>query len=281
MFIAACLTLSGINSVYAGNDPGCGGINGRVVDAQSQVLPGASIYIKELKSGVISDSNGYFTLSKLSPGKYTLEITYLGYEPFSVIVNVSGNKMVERNVVLKEDNGIDLPEVQIKGVFTDQQRALNVQKNAMGVANIVSADQVGKFPDSNIGDALKRINGINVQYDQGEARFGQVRGTSADYTSVCVNGNRLPSAEGGTRNVQLDLVPADMVQTIEVSKVVTSDMDGDAIGGAINLVTKNSPYKRVFNATAGVGYNVFGDSPQMNVGLTYGDRFMTRSLLLN
>ena len=110
----------------------------------------------------------------------------------------------------------------------------------------VSADQVGKFPDSNIGDALKRINGINVQYDQGEARFGQVRGTSADLSSVTINGNRLPSAEGDTRNVQLDLIPADMVQTIEVNKVVTSDMDGDAIGGSINLVTKSTPYKDVF-----------------------------------
>ncbi len=278
MFVVAFLMLYGISKGYAGNEVGNGGINGRVVDAQSQVLPGASIYVKELKSGVISDNNGYFTLPELSPGKYTLEVSYLGYEPFKLVVNVSGNKMLERNVVLKENNGISLPEIQVKGVFSDQQRALNVQKNNMGVSNIVSADQVGKFPDSNIGDALKRINGINVQYDQGEARFGQIRGTSADYTSVSVNGNRLPSAEGGTRNVQLDLVPADMVQTIEVSKVITSDMDGDAIGGAINLVTKNSPFRRVFNATAGVGYNVFGNSPQMNFGLTYGDRFFNDKL---
>lgn len=120
---------------------------------------------------------------------------------------------------------------------------------------LVSADQVGKFPDSNIGDALKRISGINVQYDQGEARFGQVRGTSADLSSVTISGNRVPSAEGDTRNVQLDLIPADMIQTIEVNKVVTADMDGDAIGGSINLVTKNSPYKRTIAATAGTGYN--------------------------
>ena len=137
------------------------------------------------------------------------------------------------------NEGVELAEVNVKGAFSGQRRALQMQKSSMGVTNVVSADQVGKFSDSNIGDALKRINGINVQYDQGEARFGQVRGTSADLTSVTVNGNRLPSAEGDTRNVQLDLIPADMVQTIEVSKVVTSDMDGDAIGSAINLVTKN------------------------------------------
>ena len=143
---------------------------------------------------------------------------------------------------------------------------------------MVSADQVGKFPDSNIGDALKRISGINVQYDQGEARFGQVRGTSADLSSVTINGNRIPSAEGDTRNVQLDLIPADMIQTIEVSKVVTSDMDGDAIGGSINLVTKNSPYKRTLTATAGSGYNWISEKAQLNLGLTYGDRFFNDKL---
>lgn len=67
----------------------------------------------------------------------------------------------------------------VGGAFQGQRRAINSQKNNMGITNVVSADQVGKFPDSNIGDALKRISGINVQYDQGEARFGQVRGTSA------------------------------------------------------------------------------------------------------
>jgi outer membrane receptor for ferrienterochelin and colicin len=136
---------------------------------------------------------------------------------------------------------------------------------------------VGKFPDSNIGDALKRINGINVQYDQGEARFGQVRGTAADLSSVTLNGNRIPSAEGDIRNVQLDLIPADMVQTIEVSKVVTADMDGDAIGGSINLVTKSTPYRRVLNATAGTGYNWVSGKMEKELGLTWATASSTTS----
>ncbi len=83
---------------------------------------------------------------------------------------------------------------------------------------------------------------------------------------------------GDTRNVQLDLIPADMIQTIEVSKVVTPDMDGDAIGGSINLVTKNSPYKRTINATAGSGYNWISEKAQLNLGFTYGDRFFNDRL---
>ena len=144
-----------------------------------------------------------------------------------------------------------LREVVVTGVFSAQQRAIRTQKNNLNVTNIVSADQIGKFPDSNIGDALKRISGINVQYDQGEARFGQVRGTPPEFSSVSVNGSRIPSAEGDIRNVQLDLIPADMIQTIEVNKTLMPDQDGDAIGGSINLVTKNSPRRFTLNAVAG------------------------------
>ena len=259
-----------------GTIPRDGAIHGRVIDNEKQTLPGASIFIEDLKTGVISDINGFYTLPNLKPGTYTIKVTYVGYAPREMKMTVSGGKTLEKDIVMNE--GVELQQVEVKGAFQGQRKAVNMQKNGMGVTNVVSADQVGKFPDSNIGDALKRINGINVQYDMGEARFGQVRGTSADLTSVTVNGNRIPSAEGDTRNVQLDLIPADMVQTIEVSKVVTSDMDGDAIGGAINLVTKNTPYKRVLNATAGSGYNWVADKMQLNLGLTYGDRYFDDKL---
>ena len=203
-------------------------------------------------------------------------MSYVGYSPVELKITIPAGRTLEKDVVLNE--GVELQEIVVGGAFQGQRRAINAQKSNLGITNVVSADQVGKFPDSNIGDALKRISGINVQYDQGEARFGQVRGTSADLSSVTVNGNRVPSAEGDTRNVQLDLIPADMIQTIEVNKVVTPDMDADAIGGSINLVTKNSPYKRSIAATAGTGYNWISEKAQLNLGFTYGDRFFNDKL---
>lgn len=253
-----------------------GTVRGRVIDNGEQVLPGASIFIESLKTGVISDVNGFYTLPNLKSGTYVVKVTYVGYSPVEMKITVPEGKTLEKDIVMNE--GVELQEVQVKGAFQGQKRAINTQKNKLGITHVVSADQVGKFPDSNIGDALKRISGINVQYDQGEARFGQVRGTSADLSSVTINGNRVPSAEGDTRNVQLDLIPADMIQTIEVNKVVTPDMDGDAIGGSINLVTKNSPYKRTLNATAGSGYNWISEKAQLNLGFTYGDRFFNDRL---
>ena len=253
-----------------------GTVRGRIIDATKQTLPGASIYIEKLHAGVTSDVNGFYTFSNLDPGTYTVKVSYVGYSPVELKITIPAGRTLEKDVVLNE--GVELQEVVVGGAFQGQRRAINSQKNNMGITNVVSADQVGKFPDSNIGDALKRISGINVQYDQGEARFGQVRGTSADLSSVTINGNRVPSAEGDTRNVQLDLIPADMIQTIEVNKVVTADMDGDAIGGSINLVTKNSPYKRTIAATAGTGYNWVSEKAQLNLGFTYGDRFFNDKL---
>lgn len=171
------------------------------------------------------------------------------------------------------DSVRQLDDVVVSGVFSGQRRAVNAQRNGLNVTNVVSADQIGKFPDSNIGDALKRISGINVQYDQGEARFGQVRGTPAEFSSVTVNGSRVPSSEGDIRNVQLDLIPADMIQTIEVSKTLLPDQDGDAIGGSINLVTKDSPRRPTFNAMAGTGFNWISRKAQMKFALTAGSRF--------
>ena len=253
-----------------------GTVRGRIIDVTKQTLPGASIYIEKLHIGVTSDVNGFYTFPNLDPGTYTVKVSYVGYSPVELKITIPAGRTLEKDVVLNE--GVELQEVVVGGAFQGQRRAINAQKSNLGITNVVSADQVGKFPDSNIGDALKRISGINVQYDQGEARFGQVRGTSADLSSVTVNGNRVPSAEGDTRNVQLDLIPADMIQTIEVNKVVTPDMDADAIGGSINLVTKNSPYKRSIAATAGTGYNWISEKAQLNLGFTYGDRFFNDKL---
>ena len=275
--LCSLLLLTATGAMADGTDNTAKGrVCGRVVDNTQQALPGASIFIEKLHSGVTSDANGFYHFSNLAPGTYHVKITYVGYSPVELDITVAGGKTLNRDVVMNE--GVDLHEVVIGGALRGQRRALSTQKNSLGVTNVVSADQAGKFPDSNIGDALKRISGINVQYDQGEARFGQVRGTSADLSSVTINGNRVPSAEGETRNVQLDLIPADMVQTIEVNKVVTPDMDADAIGGSINLVTKNSPYSRTIAATAGTGYNWVSDKASLNLGFTYGDRFFNDKL---
>lgn len=251
-------------------------LKGRILDNEHNPLPGAVVILDGKAHSAVADADGFYSFSNLESGTHRLNISYLGFVPVSQAIVLADTDVTQD--IIMSDSSKELNEVVVTGVFSGQQRAINAQKSNINVTNIVSADQIGKFPDSNIGDALKRISGINVQYDQGEARFGQVRGTPADFSSVTINGSRIPSAEGDIRNVQLDLIPSDMIQTIEVNKTLMPDQDGDAIGGSINLVTKNSPRRLTLNAVAGTGYNWISRKAQMNFGLTIGNRFFNDRL---
>ena len=148
-----------------------------------------------------------------------------------------------------------LEEVVVDGYFGSLSKALKQQKKNLNITNVVTADQAGKYPDDNVGEALRRISGISVQNDQGEARNIVMRGFGTQLNSVTLNGDRLPSAEGDNRNVQLDLIPTNMIEAIVVKKSLTPDMEGDAIGGSVNLITRSNPNEFRASLTVGGGGN--------------------------
>ena len=205
--------------------------------------------------GVSTGRNGRFTLSRVPAGEQVLVVTYIGYSETRISVSVPDGGSVDVPIRLTS-RAIELEGVAVIGRQDGQARALQQQRSLMSVSNIVAADQIGRFPDQNIGDAMKRIPGINVMVDQGEARFGMIRGTEPRLNSVTLNGERIPSAEGDTREVQLDLIPADMVQAVEVIKALTPDMEADAVGATVNIITRQDPPGRRISATLGSGYNM-------------------------
>ncbi len=252
-------------------------IKGRILDYDDHLaMPGAYVYIGSINKGVVSDEYGYYTFAGLEAGTYEISVSYVGFNPQTTVVETSRGQTVETNFMMVP--GVELSELVVTAQLQGQSKALNTQMTNGNITNVISSDLVGRFPDANIGDALKRIPGINVQYDQGEARFGNIRGTSPQYNSVMINGERIPSAEAEDRTVQLDLMPADMVQTIEVNKAVTPDMDGDAIGGSINLITRSAPYDQRINLTLGSGYNLVAEKPMLTGSFIYGNRFFKDKL---
>lgn len=249
-----------------------GNIQGAISDENGIYLPGANLMIPELSKGAISDFDGRFTLVNLQAGTYTLKVSYLGYADVEREVTVVANMTTEVSLFI-EQKTMELDGVEVSAYgLGGQSKALNTQKNNLNITNIVSTDQIGKFPDANIGDAVKRIPGITMQVDQGEARNVIVRGLSPQLNSVTLNGSRIPSAEGDNRNVQMDLIPSDMIQTIEVSKAVTPDMDADALGGSINLITRTSPQGFRISATTGSGVNFITDKRILNGSFLLGNR---------
>jgi TonB-dependent receptor len=249
-----------------------GNIQGAISDENGLYLPGANVIIVSLPKGAISNFDGRFTLVDIPEGSYTLKVSYLGYSDMEREVIVKSNETTEVSLFI-EPKSMELDGVEVSAYgLGGQSKALNTQKNNLNITNVVSTDQIGKFPDANIGDAVKRIPGITMQVDQGEARNVIVRGLSPQLNSVTLNGSRIPSAEGDNRNVQMDLIPADMIQTIEVSKAVTPDMDADALGGSINLITRTSPQGFRLSATLGSGINFITDKPILNGTILLGDR---------
>jgi outer membrane receptor protein involved in Fe transport len=120
---------------------------------------------------------------------------------------------------------------------------------------------------------------VAVARYHGEADAATVRGTPFAWTSTLFNGNRLPSANVlGNRNSVLDAVPSEMIQYVQVAKAITPDMEGDAIGGSINFVTRTAPAKRTLNMSAAGGYNTFSKDATYNASVVYGDRFFKDKL---
>lgn len=230
-----------------------GGIKVKVKDEDNLNLPGATIAIKPGKNTVVTDKNGEALVS-LNAGTYTVTISYIGYGEIAKDVKVN-NDIVQLTEVLTNGVVTDKEVIVLGDRLKGQVKALNQQRNSGNITNIVSADQIGRFPDANIGDAIKRVPGITMQNDQGEARNIVIRGMGPEFNAVTLNGERVPSAEGDNRRVQMDLIPADMIQTVEVNKTLTADMDADAIGGSVNLVTRSAPNGLRISGTLAGGYS--------------------------
>jgi len=226
----------------------------KVIDEEKLSFPGALIRLEPGRFTGATDANGELTLTGIKAGNYTLNIRYIGYAPVEKNIDIQqpGLSLVETlNFSSAEMSEIIVLGDRLKG----QAKALNQQKTNAYVSNVITSDQIGRFPDANIGDAIKRVPGITMQNDQGEARNIIIRGMGPELNAVNLNGERIPSAEGDNRRVQMDLIPADAIQTVDVRKTLTPEMDGDAIGGSVNLITRSTPQDLRLSATLAGGYN--------------------------
>ncbi len=264
-------------SVVAQQNPAL--LKGTVLDAINRSkLSGASVKIMGSTGGTTADLNGQFSLY-LSPGKNQLSISYLGYRDSSISVDLQPGSVSVITIELTSD-ATQLRGVVVSGFLQGQARALNQQKNADNIRNIISADQIGRFPDPNAAEALQRVPGVNIERDQGEGRYVMIRGLAPQFNNINVNGEQIPSPEASVRYVALDVVPSDQLASIEVSKSLTPDMDGDAVGGSINLITRSaqSANARINGSIVG-GYNNLMRKPNLQGQLQFDKRFGKREQL--
>jgi TonB-dependent receptor len=234
-----------------------GTISGRVVDAaRGEPLPGALVKVEGQPQSAATDRAGAFRLTGVPAGSADVIVTFLGRMDGRLNVTVVAGQSVDVEVQLEADYKYsETITVTGESIQEGQARALNQQRTSLNITNIVAADQIGSFPDPNAAEAASRIPGVSIARDQGEGRYVLVRGTEARLNSMMIDGERIPAPEGDLRQVALDAVPADQLQSIEVSKAVTPDMDADSIGGAVNLITKQAVAKPTLLLSGGGGYN--------------------------
>ncbi len=255
-----------------------GVIKGKVTDSlTTESLPGATVLVAGTTLMTVTDLNGEFLL-RVPAGEVTLEVRYVGFVNYSrqIVAPAEGTIDVQIKLV---GNASNLGMVVVTGVLQGQQRALNQQKSADNIKNVVSADQIGRFPDPNVAEALQRVPGVNIERDQGEGRYVLVRGLAPQFTNISINGEQIPSPEADVRYVALDAVPADQLASIEVSKALTPDMDGDAIGGSVNLITRTAQSdKLAVNGSGLMGYNNLVQKSNFQGSLELSKRFLNNKL---
>ncbi|MGN6828659.1 TonB-dependent receptor [Paucibacter sp. M5-1] len=173
-----------------------------------------------------------------------------------------------------------LDRVLVTGQAANLRSALAKQQAAQGIVNIVHADAIGQLPDNNAAEALARLPGVSVERDQGEGRFIRVRGLGPDYNAVTINGATMPASEADRRAPGLDVVPAGLIRSLEVSKTLTPEQDANSIGGSVSVNTLSAfdLAGRLFSVELGANHDANAGKTRPRGSLTFADRFAGQRL---
>ena len=254
-----------------------GQISGRVSnEATGAVLQGAEVELLGEERSVLTNRDGRFRIQRVPVGNVRIRITYLGVSEQTIEVQV---REAEETMVEIE---MSSPYFALDGIVAVGERegiaaALQSQRASVNLRDIVSTDQFGNIADSNIGNFVQRLAGVSTVITEGVVYQVGVRGAPPNFTALTVDGTR--PAAGGTRNTgnrvsEVDKIPADMIERVELIRAATPDMDADAIGGTVNLVRRKAfdRVRRTVRYSLGAGHNLrFGQRTPPSGSIFFSD----------
>src|SRR6266581_2468563 len=248
-----------------------GGIRGHVMDNSGGVLQGARIELQPKGIIVVSDTQGEFFINDVEPGRFTISITYVGFNGFTKQVTVSAGQIASLDAQL-EVGSQNLEVLVTAERASGEAEEINRQLTADNLVQVLTSDVIRSLPNANMADALGRLPSVTLE--RGEGKYVQVRGTEPRLTSVTINGINVASPESGVRQIKLDTIPADLVESVEINKTLQANMDADGIGGSVNLVTKTAGEHPTVNISGMGGYTpILGGRGIIETNGTVGQRF--------
>lgn len=229
---------------------GSGSISGRVVDkGTGEPLIGANVLILNTSLGAATDYDGKFVIHHIPVGKRTLQVSYIGYQTQKLEIEVTTKQLFLGDIQLTP-TAIEF-EIEVTAQARGQREAINQQLTSNTIKNVVSAERIRELPDESAAAALSRLPGMSLM----DGDKVVVRGIQAKQNVILMNGIQLPSTDMNDRSVNLGFISSNMLSGIEVIKVLTPDMDANAIGGVVNLRIMEAPEKFHFDILSQGTYN--------------------------
>ena len=240
-------------------DKTLGFVTGVVTSASGVPIDGALVEVPVAKVSAITDLEGVYSLA-LPRGLHDVSVSSDGFRDsgvdgvrvfadFGVNARFKLLKALPKGVINAPTPNLE--EVVILGVFNPTEGAENIQRYASSIVSAMDADQISRFGDSDVALAIGRIVGLSVT----EGKYANVRGLDGRYIATNFNGILMPSTDPMRRDIQLDLFPANIVESIAVQKSFSADQLATTTGGSISVKTKGLPQERVGGASVSTGFN--------------------------
>ncbi|HVI44901.1 MAG TPA: TonB-dependent receptor [Chitinophaga sp.] len=234
-------------------------IRGVITDKQSgQPLVGAAVKLKGADRTLTGTTglDGSFLFRHIPAGDYEIKVKDLGHHETEQHLHLQDGQPQTLTITLEsKDVSLKTHTVKGKGDKSSEKNALKTVQQADMVMNAVSAHAIQVSPDITIANVMQRVSGVSLERsNNGDGQYAIIRGMDKRYQYTLINGIKIPSPDNKNRYVPLDIFPADLVDRLEVYKALTPNMEGDAIGGATNMVMKDAPERFVLNANAAIGY---------------------------
>ncbi len=254
-----------------------GVVSGTATATGGAALPGATVTLSPGKHSTTSDEQGNFRFSGIAPGTYAVKVSYLGFNPYTASVSVGPKGTAAVQAVLQVAGTSQTVTVAASTQAVGMAQAINEQRSISNITDVLPRALIVSLPNANLADAVGRLPGVTLERDEGEGKYVQIRGTEPRLSNLTIDGVQVPSPEGGIRQVKLDTIPADLIESVDVYKTLEADQPGDAIGGSANLQTKMATNTPVVSFYTQRGYTPINHGvPVWNAGGTAGKRFGAR-----